>query len=436
VSDDFSYQLLDKDGGLRLQAYDLINKVVAFHGQPIYENIETAIAEKRWLFRIVFPVVRVLSRSRLANMAMLWIILAAYSAFRHPERGCSIFQYGQSYNNIVSLERLNACLPQAVRKKVSLNGRPVSLRDRFSVIFALRTVWQGAGALQQLRHDRALPHLQAVIAIAALLFYRRFPLSKTVRVLCTASDHSPVCQALLFLAASSGRKTCYIQHAPVTEYFPPLAYDLAVLSDNASASAYREAACRAGVTFSTRVVYLSPFEREFEPPRLGLPPYVVGICLSFLPDVERLTALICDVLARPSVKEVILRKHPRCPLELSQLLRNARVSLQSDGETADAFFDNVDVVLVPNSGVTIEALHRGRPTFFTAGMDKVPDDYYGFVENNILPKFKAELLDNREALLAFFDADWQTRFGEYDDTVYKTPSAARIMTSAAFQQLI
>lgn len=424
------------DVSLCFGAETLIDAVLAFHGQPIYANVEAGIARKKWLFRVAFPAVRVLSRSRLANMAMLLAVLLGYRAFRHPDPGCTVFEYGLSHNNILAFERLSVCLPEAVRAGVSLNGQPASFMDRVSAALALGPIWQVAGALTRHRHAQALPQLQAVIAVATLLFYQRHPLPEAARVLCTASDHSPVCQSLLFLAAHSGRKTCYIQHAPVTEYFPPLSYDLTILHDKASARAYERAALRTGTTVPLRIVYLPPFKREYEPLHLGEPPYTVGICLSFLPNVRRLAALVDQLAVHPSVKGIVLRKHPRCTMYLTRLCRHAIASLQPEGETADAFFDQVDIVLVPNSGMTIEALHRGRPTFFTPGADDIPDDYYGFVANGIVPEFRAELLDDRDAMLAFFEDAWQTRFGEHDETMHSPLEAARKTVADAFMRLM
>lgn len=436
MTDTAPQHTLNNDGSLDIQAEALIKTVLAFHGQPIYASVEAGIARKKWLFRAAFPFVRVLSRSRLANMAMLLAVLLGHRVFRHPDPGCTVFEYGQSRNNIASFERLNACLPEGAREMVSLNGRAASFRDRATAALALVSIWRAAGTLRRHRHKRALPQLQAVIAVATLLFYRRHPLTEAVTVLCTASDHAPVCQGLLFLAANSGRRTCYIQHAPVTEHFPPLAYDLTILYDQASARAYERAALRTGTTATTQTVFLPPFPREFEPPHLCEPPYTVGICLSFLPDVRRLASLVDQMAAHPSVRRIVLRKHPRCTLDLAFLTQHEIASLQSKEETADAFFDQVDVVLVPNSGVTIEALHRGRPTFYTPRADDIPDDYYGFVANGILPEFRTEMFDDREAMLAFFDDAWQARFGEQDETVHTPLAAARKAVSEAFLRLM
>lgn len=418
------------------QAEALIEEVHAFYGQPIYAGLEAGIARKKRLFCMVFPVVRMVVRSRLANMVMLVTVLLGYRALRRPDPGAEVFQYGLSTNNIVSFGRLNECLQGGAQTNVSLNGRPASLTERLAVVGYLPAVWLAACALRRKHHAQALPHVQAVIALAAHLFHTHLPLPESVRVVCVASDHSPVCMGLLSVAAREGCKTCYIQHAPVTEYFPPLNYDLSILYDKASAQAYGRAAKRRGTSFDANIVYLPPFPNEFEKTHAGEPPYKIGICLSFLPEIDALDRLTEQLLADASVKKVVFRRHPRCTLDLSRLTRHQAASEQPKGENVNAFFDQVDIVLVPSSGVAIEALHRGRPTFYTPGVDDLPTDYYNFVAEGILPEFGPAVLSGRRPLLAFFTSDWEKRFERYDETVHRSISAARDGVLKAFSRLL
>lgn len=419
-----------------LQAAALINKVNAFYAQPIYAGVEAGLMRKKRLFRIIFPIVRALILSRLANMAMLVVVLLFSRAFRLPESGVEVFQYGLSNNNVVSFGRLNDSLYDNAQSNISLNGRQVCLTERLAVVGCLPALWQAAGALSSSRHTRALPHLQAIIALAAQLLYSRLGLPESVRVVCVASDHSPVSMGLLSVAVREERKTCYIQHAPVTEYFPPLTFDLSILFDKASEQAYERAAKRQGKSFDVNIVYLPPFPNEFKKTHAGEPPYTVGICLSFLPKIDALDRLTEQLLADPSVKKVMFRRHPRCKLDLSRLTRHQAASEQPKGGDVNALFDQVDMVLVPSSGVAIEALHCGRPTFYTPDVDDLPTDYYSFVAEGILPLFDFSVLTGRGALLAFFNSDWEMRFERYDQTLYQSIAAARGEVNKAFSRLL
>jgi hypothetical protein len=110
-----------------------------------------------------------------------------------------------------------------------------------------------------------------------------------------------------------------------------------------------------------------------------------------------------------------------------------KVDLRPQDEPATAFFANVDMVLTPNSGVTIESMHYGRPTFYAPGTDTITDDYYGFVAEGLVPVFSEKSL---AAPAVFFDAEWKSRFKIYDETTMSSLPDLREATGRAFLQLL
>ncbi|MEO9599265.1 hypothetical protein [Parasphingorhabdus sp.] len=402
----------------------LLAEVQEFYGQTIYAGMEGGIAKKKPIYRLLFAIVRRGSSFRIFSLLLLVGVLLFHRHLRCPQKRKQIFQYGLSRNNIVAFERLNVCLSGRYDAEIDVNGLPASLRSRIATAVSLSRLWQGASVLERYRHREALPHLQTAIAIAAHLFYTRHPLPSQVSLLCVATDHSPVAMALLFIARRSGLKTCYIQHAPVTEYFPPLNYDLSLLYDQASVAAYTKAAARRGISRKQRIVILTPFAEEFKQPQSTRRPYRIGMCLSAVPQVAQLTGLMEQVSNHSSVSQIVLRCHPRFRFEVSHENFGAPVVLQEQNASLASFLDSVDIVLVPSSGVTIEALHRGKPTFYTDGMDELPEDYYGFVAEGILPKFDLTVLDDSDLIAAHFDAVWKARFVRYDATVDSAVASA------------
>lgn len=414
----------------------LLSELHRFHGQDVYADLGPAIARKKPYFRFIFALIRSTSRSRLVNFFLLCGVLLGYRVFRYPLPGCRIFQYGVSQNNITSFERLNRCLAAQGINDISMNSRPASFAVRLKAVFSLRAMWLAAGVLSRNRHNRPLVQVQTVIGCATLLLYSRNPLPSEVEVVCVASDHSPICQALLFLARREGRRTCYIQHAPISDHFPPLTHDLSILYDRASFLAYERAAVRHRVTFTSSVVLLSPFEEEFCLPKLEKKPYDIGVCLSFLPSLDAVSKLLVELSKSSSVRRVFLRPHPRCHLDISSLFEIEKVERYIKGQVAAEFFNMVDIVLVPNSGVAIEALHSGRPTFFTPGVDGLPDDYYGFVADGVVPVFRTGDLDYPERLMAFFNDAWVGRFSNHDETVNQTQQEAHARVCQSFSSLL
>ncbi|MEO1488083.1 MAG: hypothetical protein AAFR88_01425 [Pseudomonadota bacterium] len=415
----------------------LIEESHAFHAQPIYKGVEAGAAKKRIVIRYLFAFVRWGKRSTWCNALLLAALLLVFRGFRYPAADRVVFEYGPTRNNMAAFKRLNACLPPDIVAKIDVNGHFAPVGRRLALLFSPASLWRAARALQCNHHDRPLPHIQAAIAVAAYLLYSRYPLPQALRVLCVASDHSPVSMALLTVARATGIKTCYLQHAPVTEYFPPLSYDLSILYDQASLEAYDQAARRRGVAGSQAAIIFPPYDEEFEQPRLRrAPPLIVGVCLSSVPQVGPVQRLVEDVCAHPAVSGALLRCHPRYRIDTAHWNPELSVALQEEGQSLGAFLEAVDLVLVPNSGVAIEALHQGRPTFYTDGMDEIQSDYYRFVAEGILPEFSVTALDDPAGLDAFFDASWKARFARHDATVNFTIQDAREAVASSFASLI
>lgn len=413
-----------------------IKELHNFHGQSVYSGLGLGISKKKLLFKYVFFSVNLLSRSRFFNLLFLALVLFGYRIFRYPLQGYKIFQYGVSANNEAAFKRLNKCLDIKGVGNIAKNQVKFSFLMRLKLILYFPSIWQAAVVLTERSHSVPLVHIQSVIGCASLLLYSCCRLPNSVKVVCVASDHSPVSQALLFLARIEGRRTCYIQHAPVSDYFPPLTQDLAILYDKASANAYDRAAKRHGIISKTRVILYSPFENSYCRPHLTSERYVVGICLSFLPNLKVVDGILDDLKLNNFVSEVILRPHPRCKLDLMKHFKYEKVSTQAKGQNSSDFFSSVDIVLVPNSGVSIEALHNGRPTFFTPGADDLPDDYYGFVAKGIIPIFNSDSLSKKDILTSFFDDAWESRFSFYDESVYSSKSVSSNCVGDAFLELL
>lgn len=411
----------------------LIEESHAFHGQKIHADIGPGIARKKPVFRIIFSIVRLVSGSRFANMLMVATVVLCYRVIREPKVNAEVFQFGVSANNIKAFEMLNRCLAPAVLSKICINGRPFAFLVRLKIALSARYLWQAGSALVTQRHPDPLVHLQSVLAVAAYLVFSVRPLGTNLRVVCIASDHAPIVMGFLAAARQQGKATCYVQHAPVTEFFPPLAFDLSILYDRSSIEAYRKAAQRCDTHFEEeKITLLPPFNETFQSPEANTVSYQIGICLSYLPNMATLKKLIMSLSVRGDVVEIRLRRHPRCKQNWRAIEALPKVTLRPIGESASDFFSQTDIVLVPNSGVAIEALHCGRPTYFVPSADPFPDDYYGFVASKLLPVFSLESLDEPNT---FFDVSWRERFLYHDETLAMPIDLLQRQVQSYFMQL-
>lgn len=407
-----------------------------FHAQPIRSSLGPAIGKKRPLIGLAFALIRIGSASRIMNYLMLVIVIVGYRGFRYPTHTAKVFEYGLSYNNIRAFNRLNKCLSPEVVASISINECKCAFTRRLLTIARPKIFWKCSGILTEERQGNALVHAQSVLGFAALILYTRCPLPRKTKVVCVANDHSPVDMALVFIANMEGRRTCYIQHAPVSEYFPPLSCNLSVLHNQSSVNTYHRAAQRRGVTVKGHIALLPPFDEECARIEVGPPPYKIGLCLSYVYRKREVVDIVNQLSDSTCVESVVIRPHPRCRMDHEKLLVGNKVSLGEKKEKTREFFDKVDIVLVPNSGIAVESLHFGKPTFFIPKTDSVAEDYYGFVKKGITPLFDIGDLQEGARVLRPFDEKWKERFKEFDETAKTSLGQLHETVANSFNSLL
>lgn len=413
--------------------FTLITSASLFFDSEQYRAVGIGIQRRRPLFRGVFAAVRMLSRSVFGNLLLVCAVILFYGALRSPPDG-RLFQFGMSRNNIRVFRRLNIAASRADWND-AINGVPLSFLKRLSVMLSWRHLRNIAFVLTRHRSFSPFAHIQLVITGAAWCVFKQENFSRT-RCVCVASDHSPVVMALLHVAREKKLRTCYAQHAPVADYFPPLNYDLSVLFDRASVSIYARAAAEDDAGRAGSIIVLPPFGEDATMPSLPCrPSYRIGLCLSYLWDPEGVEGLVLNLLDHRAVSSIHLRRHPRCRASLSKLLQNKRV-MESTAADISEFSRQFDVALVPNSGVTIELLHFGIPVMYVSGTDFIKDDYYGFVRDKIVPAFDPAWLEDPQKLRSFFGEEWKKRFAFFDQTLIEPLEIARARAGKAFRDLV
>ena len=410
----------------------LLSEVSNLYNHPRVIGAGGAIIRKHPRLKPIFSLAHRVSQTGLGNMAMLVTIVLFYYPFRRPIGG-AIFQYGMSANNIRSFKRINACAGQSDLDPM-INGKRLSFSRRFSCLFPLSKLWYVSNVLKHQRAKSPFSHAQLVITSAAWLIYGQEDFSK-IEIICVASDHSPITMALLHIARSRHIKTCYLQHAPVANHFPPLNYDLAVLFDRQSLALYEEAAANRDTVNKGKVIILPPFEQNATSISVGKPPFRIGIFLNYLFDEPALSALIAALVDHPNVGSIHIRRHPRCKADIHELTKYASVDEPKSASVVE-FISQCDIALVPNSGVAIEALHLGVPTFYTPGVDYIENDYYGFVQAGILPIFDIGVIACADKIAAFFDKSWLRNFTIYDETSAVDLTHSQNIAGTVFQALL
>lgn len=415
----------------------IVFAIQSFHGQDVYSNIGMAVAERNGKAKLVMRIVNIGAVSFFVNFLLIVAIILFLRYFRLPGREGHVFQYGVSYNNKIAFEKLNACLIDLENITIVTNGRPPIWKEKLKAATSFKLLFLSAKILSDRPHHDPFVHIQSAIAVAAFVFFAANPFPASFRVLCVANDHAPIPLALTKLCSKSGLKILYIQHAPVSEYFPALGADLSILYDDKSLEAYRKASKREGKAFHSEIVLMPPFSESFLlPESRGENAIYVGMCLSKFPNLNGLIDFLTALCSCSHVVSVALRPHPACSIDLSSIIVDEKILLQKKELDIGAFTKGLSLALVPTSGVAIELLHKGVPTFFVQGMDDVPYDYYGFISDGVLPVFDVDSFAEEGVDTSFFNEDWTERFSRYDATVKKSIQDYRSEVAEAFARLL
>ncbi len=388
-----------------------------FHRQASLGALQGQIEEARPTLRLMLRVVALLRRWHWGCLVLLVLGLFGVRRRWFAVGQSRIYAVSLTPNNARILEKLGAQLAKA-GVSMSINAASFPWSRRFAL---LRHIPILARQLQADGDPRDFTFLHQVIGAPYILLFAGDLSRVNPQLVVAANDHSPPTVALLAVARALGVKSCYVQHGPITPSFPPLSTDLALLFSAQAAEVYRTAAAARGVTSPTQVMLFPPLSAPLVPMRPPGMPMRVCIALSFFPDLAGLTRLLGQLNASPHVGTVQISQHPRCTKNIAAVV-GGRAQVLPVPTTAEAIAPQVDLCLVENSGVALEFLHFGCPTFYLKPADPGLDDYYGFVRDGILPRFVPSVVESPDAAVAFFDGAWRKKMGQVDPVFEAEPT--------------
>jgi len=199
-----------------------------------------------------------------------------------------------------------------------------------------------------------------------------------------ANDHLFKHRALLLAAKSQNIQTCYIQHASVTNQFPPLTYDLSLLEGLDSLKKYEEC----GKTDSViKLVGMPKFDDYiYHKRKPGSDIKTIGIATNPSDDQREVFMLIEELNRSFKTLEIILRPHPKD----DRPLRNSKIRFDysdSKNEKAFDFLTRIDLLISGGSSIHLEAALLHIPCIMY-GFNKENKiiDYYGYLKNGLVQK--------------------------------------------------
>jgi hypothetical protein len=209
--------------------------------------------------------------------------------------------------------------------------------------------------------------------------------SQFLKGLILANDHSPIPVALSMVGAQLGLCRVYLQHAEVTEIFPPLDFEYSILRNRKSENIYRSIGevsgkvnilCRRNDLLNKDEM-LRRVTKVMKSARV-----IVGLYPSSVYNETCLRKTVAALCANPSVNKVFLKPHPS--LDLSHLASELKIDYCTQTPI------EAHVSVVGNSSVALDLAMNGNLVFQLFELDSVGEDYYGFDSEGLTQKISVE----------------------------------------------
>jgi hypothetical protein len=217
-----------------------------------------------------------------------------------------------------------------------------------------------------------------------------------------SNDHSIGNRCLRLAAETLGIKTVYMQHASVSNLFPPLEFDYAFLDGEDALKKY--VACRQSwmsiqrqnANVSNVTVFLSGQQKKIAITSSVDKAFCVGIGVNILDEFSCLK-IILDVLNGKGVS-CIVRTHPGQSSAFLYELGNYTTQnkyvqfLDSKTSSLSDFFGRCSILVAANTSLHLEAAIAGLPTYYQEFSRLVhKSDYYGFVKSGLSAHLPADI---------------------------------------------
>jgi hypothetical protein len=206
------------------------------------------------------------------------------------------------------------------------------------------------------------------------------------RVVVFSNDHTPYYVGASRALKIFGVNRIYMQHGGVSQLFPKLDFEVAVLFDNKSKQIYQNQGTTDCLIFMiSRNLTLKDTTRENFPKEKKR----VILFPTSIPNIQNLLHCLDQLSANPFISEVLIKTHPRFKenhlLPESIKLIESMNCIRSD-----------DICIVGNSTVTVElAKITNGLVYQYFDLDDIGQDYYGHAFDGISLEIKTADLSER-----------------------------------------
>lgn len=230
-----------------------------------------------------------------------------------------------------------------------------------------------------------------------------------------ANDHSGLSQIGFVAARKTGIKTIYIQHASISDKFPPLSTDYALLDGQDALDKYTAAGA---YKTQAHLVGASKYDAYLNNQAIDTPGNLIGICIGHILPNHTDFETLCNLLQEKRTS-FCLRFHPAVTPDIRQkYLAQGWTSSNPEEEGALDFIIRCHTLVSADSNILLEAiLLKRRPIYLSH--DASIFDYYGFLKRKVLEGvcYRAEeVMDMLDQ--TYLIEQYRTEAKYYQDTLY------------------
>lgn len=224
-------------------------------------------------------------------------------------------------------------------------------------------------------------------AIGYYEVYRRALRHYQPRAVIFANDHNDDSRALLLACQAEDIPTAYVQHASVSHWFPPLAFDLNLLEGQHALDTYLECGPITGVVELVGMPKADAFIRQRnQAPRVTR----VAIAANLLDPTDAVVTTINTLLSELPTLAFTFRPHPSDTRNFRALLsHHAAERLGFSDARQENIFEYLqqhDALVAADTSTHLEATLLNLASLyyrFNPASDELLTDYYGFVRHGV-----------------------------------------------------
>ena len=197
-----------------------------------------------------------------------------------------------------------------------------------------------------------------------------------------ANDHLVIARSLLLAANFLGIKTYYVQHASVSEHFPPLEFSHALLEGKDSKLKYEKCG---EVKSKIHLCGMSKFDKYSNQINVKKKIEVLGIAFNLNDKIEDVLNFATQIINNNSNLKILLRAHPGDDRNMESLKTFSFSNSQK--ESAFDFLSSIDCLIAGESSIHLEAVLLNVYPLYFSFSKTIKFDYYGYIKNNLLENY-------------------------------------------------